>query len=267
MFRKFSLYFLLLGLLLVPIGCSGGQSTDAGNDGADAPAENIELMISAAASLTDALNEIKSVFESEHPGSTLTINPGSSGKLATQIEQGAPSDVFLSASKKDMDRLEEQGLIDKDTRVDFTNNVLVLITNKENPSNLSSFEEIDPAMIGDFAIGEPESVPAGRYTKEVFEHLNLWEPMQDKLVLASDVRQVLTYVESGNAELGVVYSSDASISDKVTIIAESNPEWHAPIVYPGAVLADTSHDELAKAFLDYLTSDAGKEVLNKYGFK
>ena len=128
-------------------------------------------MISAAASLTDALTDMKASFESEHDNITLTFNFGSSGKLVQQIEQGAPSDVFLSASKKDMDTLQEGGLLLDETRVDFAANELVLITNKEESLTLDSFEDIDPATIAHFAIGEPESVPVGRYTKEVLENL------------------------------------------------------------------------------------------------
>jgi len=263
MFKKTSIFLILLGLFLIPLGCSSGQQSSPEGS----TPEKVEIMVSAAASLTDALNELKTSFETDHPKVKVVYNFGSSGKLATQIEQGAPSDVFLSASKKDMDSLEEKDLIQKDSRIDFTSNTLVLITNKDSSLSLTSFEEIDSGKISHFAIGEPEIVPVGRYTKEVLEKLNLWEPMQSIVVFASDVRQVLTYVESGNAEAGVVYSSDAKISDKVKVLAEANPEWHQPIVYPGAVVADTKHVEEANLFLAYLTSEQGKEVLNKYGFK
>lgn len=263
MFKKASIFLILLGLFLIPLGCSSGQQSPSG----ETPAEKVEIMVSAAASLTDALNELKTSYEKEHQGVKVTYIFGSSGKLATQIEKGAPSDVFLSASKKDMDSLEAKDLIQKDSRIDFTENALVLITKKDSSLSLTSFEEIDPGKINHFAIGEPEIVPVGRYTKEVFEKLNLWEPMQSKIVLGSDVRQVLTYVESGNAEAGVVYFSDAKISDKVKVLAEANQEWHKPIVYPGAVVADTKHVEEAKVFLTYLLSEQGKEILNKYGFR
>nr|WP_318616246.1 molybdate ABC transporter substrate-binding protein [Sporosarcina sp. YIM B06819] len=241
---------------MITAGCSAGESE-----------EQVEVMISAAASLTDALTDMKASFESEHDNITLTFNFGSSGKLVQQIEQGAPSDIFLSASKKDMDTLEEGKLLLEGTRVDFTANELVLITNKDELLTVDSFEDIDPSTIAHFAIGEPEGVPVGRYTKEVLENIGLWDPLQDKMVLGSDVRQVLTHVEMGNADLGVVYSSDAKISDKVKVLAVASAEWHGPIVYPGAVVSETKHPEEAKAFLAYLTSDKGKEILKKYGFK
>ena len=246
-------------LLLMLTGCSAGESNK--------PAEAVEIMVSAAASLTDALTDMKASFEKEHENIVVTFNFGSSGKLVKQIEQGAPSDVFLSASKRDMDKLEEGQLLLDGTRVDFTANELVLITNKNESFIMDSFEDIDPSTIAHIAIGEPESVPVGRYTKEVLENIGLWEPLQDKMVLGSDVRQVLTHVEMGNVDLGVVYSSDAKNSDKVKVLATANAEWHGPIVYPGAVVSETKHPEEAKAFLAFLTGDGGKEILKKYGFK
>ncbi|HEX5563800.1 MAG TPA: molybdate ABC transporter substrate-binding protein, partial [Sporosarcina sp.] len=105
------------------------------------------------------------------------------------------------------------------------------------------------------------------YAKEVLEHLNLWKPLQDKLVMGSDVRQVLTYVEMGNAEYGIVYSTDAFASDKVVVLAEASPSWHTPIVYPGAVVKDSRHHDEAQDFLDFLSGEEGKAILQKYGFK
>lgn len=246
-------------LLLILVGCSAKES--------DKSAEPVEIMVSAAASLTDALTDMKSSFEKEHENSIVIFNFGSSGKLVQQIEQGAPSDVFLSASSKDMNTLDDGALLVEGTRIDFAANELVLITNKDESLTVDSFEEIDPSTIAHFAVGEPESVPVGRYTKEVLESIGLWGLLQEKMVLGSDVRQVLTHVEMGNVDLGVVYSSDAKVSDKVKVLATANAEWHGPIVYPGAVVSETKHSEEAKAFLAFLTSDEGKEILKKYGFK
>lgn len=272
--KKIAYLFLLLCIIFIPYGCT--SSNEAKESGLIAKQsatkstvdeKNVELMISAAASLTDTLNDLKAGFESENAHITLTFNFGSSGKLVQQIENGAPSDIFLSASKKDMDTLQDKKLIVDETRVDFAENQLVLIANKDTDTSVASFEEIDPSAIGHFAIGEPESVPVGRYTKEVLEHLDLWDPLQTKLVLGSDVRQVLTHVEMGNVDLGIVYSSDAKISDDVKVLATAKPEWHEAIVYPLAVVSESKHLEEAKAFIAYLTSEKGKEVLKKYGFK
>lgn len=259
-----SAFFVLLVIFLV--GCS--DTNETGNtETVDQETPKVELLISAAASLTDALEELKGSFEVAHEGVSITYNFGSSGKLATTILNGAPSDVFLSASSKDMDNMEDQGVLVKESRINFAENALVLITHKDSDSAISSFEDLEPATIEHFAVGEPESVPVGRYTKETFESLDLWEPLQDKLVLGSDVRQVLTHVEMGNVDYGVVYSSDAFISDDVKALAEADADWHEPIVYPGAILAESTHQKAAQQFLDYLTDDEGKETLQKFGFK
>ena len=254
--RRVWYFTICLCVLLIPIGCSNGESD-----------EEIELMVSAASSLSDALQEMKAPFERQHPDVTLTYNFGSSGKLVQQIEQGAPSDVFLSASEMDMDKLQGEELIVEQTRVDFAANGLVLITNKDASSAVDAFEKIAPADIAHIAVGEPESVPVGRYTKEVFDHLGLWEQLQSKLVLGSNVRQVLTHVETGNADLGVVYISDAKISDQVKVLAVADAKWHDPIIYPGALVSATEYPEEAKAFLAFLTSEEGRETLKKYGFQ
>ncbi|MFC5590732.1 molybdate ABC transporter substrate-binding protein [Sporosarcina soli] len=256
------LYVVSLWVLLIVVGCTNDKQATSG-----ASEQPIELMVSAAASLTDALEEMKASFEDEYPDIALTFNFASSGKLVQQIEQGAPSDIFLSASTKDMDKLQDEKLIDEATHVNFATNELVLIAEKDSTLSVDSFEAIDPASIAHFAIGEPESVPVGRYTKEVLAHLDLWEPLQSKVVLGSDVRQVLTHVAMGNADLGVVYSSDAKISNQVKVLAPASAEWHGPIVYPGAVVADSKHSEEAKAFLTFLTSEKGQEILKRFGFQ
>jgi molybdate transport system substrate-binding protein len=265
MCKRISFVFIMLLLLIAPLGCSTNEKA-APMSSPSAGSQKTEIIILAAASLTDALNELKTSFEKEYPTISVTYSFGSSGKLAQQIEQGAPADIFLSASKKDMDELQNKNLIAKDYRVDFAKNELVLITNKEHPLNISSFENIDPGKVKQFAIGEPESVPVGRYTKEVFEKLKLWDKLQNSFVLGKDVRQVLTYVELGNADLGVVYASDAQISKKVKQIAMAKPEWHKPIVYPGAIIINSAQANEAKLFLNYLSGEKGKEILRKYGF-
>jgi molybdate transport system substrate-binding protein len=266
MFKRISTVLLVFLLILVSVGCSNHETSSSQERTSSAPAKK-EIMISAAASLTDVLNEMKTSFEKEHSDVSVTYNFGGSGKLAQQIEQGAPTDLFLSASKKDMDKLQEKGLVTKGTRIDFAKNELVLIVPKDSALHIDSFEKVTPEQIKQLAVGEPESVPAGRYTKETFEKIGLWEKVKDKLVLGKDVRQVLTYVESGNADAGVVYESDAIVSQKVKVLATAKSEWHKPIVYPGAVTTNAENKEEAKMFLDYLTSEKGKEVFKKYGFK
>ncbi|WP_339250165.1 molybdate ABC transporter substrate-binding protein [Sporosarcina sp. FSL W8-0480] len=254
---KKTIYRLLLVLFIATLtSCSNSEEKN-----------KPEIMISAAVSLTDVLNELKEAYETENKNVRLTFNLGSSGKLANQIAQGAPVDMFLSASSKDMDAIATKGLIDESTRVEFASNSLVLITHKDHSTTVKSFEQIRPEEILHLAIGEPTSAPVGRYTKQVFDHLGLWDLLQSKLVMGSDARQVLTYVEMGNVDFAVVYSSDAVITDKVKVLAEADNGWHEAISYPGAIINDSLHKKEAKAFLDFLTSEEGKAVLQKYGFK
>lgn len=264
---KKSWFALCAAFFLLLAACSTTQTAPHATEPEKPQASQVELMVSAAASLTDALNEMKPAFEAENPGTTLTFNFGGSGKLAQQIEQGAPSDLFLSASKKDMDALDQKQLIVKDTVQDITRNSLVLITNNSHPAAISSFEELNNPALAHIAFGEPETVPAGRYTKETLTSLKLWDSLTGKFVFGSDVRQVLTFVESGNADVGMVYASDAAASKNVKVLATAKPEWHKPIVYPGAVVTASQHPEAAKAFLAYLTSEKGKAILQKYGFQ
>ncbi|MGG3883788.1 molybdate ABC transporter substrate-binding protein [Brevibacillus panacihumi] len=265
--KKISL-ILTAACLFILAACSGPQASPEGTaDKPQAANESVELMVLAAASLTDALNSLKSSYEESHPGVKLTYSFGSSGKLAQQIEQSAPADLFLSASQADMNKLDEKQLILPETRVDFSGNSLVLVTAKENGAAITSFEELTDSSLQHIAVGAPESVPAGRYTKEVLDNLKLWDSLSDRLVFGSDVRQVLTFVEAGNAEVGVVYSSDAATSEKVKVLAEAKEDLHKPIVYPGAVVRDSAHADAAKQFLSYLTSEEGKKALQEYGFR
>ncbi|MCM3637591.1 molybdate ABC transporter substrate-binding protein [Sporosarcina luteola] len=256
--KKFIKTMLLLAIAAIPLGCA-----NKGEEGM----EKKEIAISAAASLTDALTELKNVYEDEHDDVFITLNFGSSRKLATQIEQGAPADIFLSASSDDMERLKEQGLINESTIVDFTENSLVLITNNVVQNPVSSYEQLGTDKSDHISMGEPDTVPAGRYAKEVLENLQLWTPLQDKLVMGSDVRQVLTHVEMGNADYGIVYASDAWTSDKVTVVAVADPTWHSNIIYPGAVVSDSDHPSESQEFLELLSGEKGRAVLQKYGFK
>ncbi|MGO0062759.1 molybdate ABC transporter substrate-binding protein [Brevibacillus fluminis] len=228
--------------------------------------QKADLTIAAAASLTDALNELKTSFNADYPNYHLTFTFGSSGKLATQIQQGAPADVFLSASKKDMDTLEASKLIAPSTRVNFAENRLVLVAPKDTKLPVAGFDKINPDAIKQMAIGNPDSVPAGRYAKETLTNVGLWDKLQSKIVFASDVRQVLTYVESGNVDVGAVYTSDALSTDKVKILAIADTKWHSPIVYPGAVVNTSTFASEADVFLDYLNSEKAMLILSKHGF-
>jgi len=224
-----------------------------------------ELTVSAAISLKDALDEISHLYASEHPGTDVHFNLGGSGTLQRQIEQGAPVDVFISASPKDMDSLASQGLLLPDTRKDLVRNSVVLIV-PAGSTGVSGFQDLTKAAVKTVAVGEPETVPAGKYAQEVLTHLGIYDQLKPKLVLAKDVRQVLTYVETGNADAGVVYATDAKISKKVTVVATASADSHSPVVYPAAVIKDSKNVAGAKAFLKFLTGEKAKAVFQKYGF-
>ena len=228
-----------------------------------APAEKVELMVSAAASLTDCMNEIKGLYEKENDGITITYNFAASGALQQQIEQGAPADVFFSAGKKQMQALSDAGLMDDSTIKDIVENKVVLITPKDG-TKLASFEEL--ANVKQIGVGEPETVPVGQYTAEVFENLKLTDVLKDKLVYAKDVREVLSWVETGNVDAGVVYETDAKISDKVEISCTAPEGSHKRVIYPVGVVKESKEADAAKAFVEYLFGDEAKTVFEKYGF-
>ncbi len=227
--------------------------------------EQVSLTISAAASLKDAAEELKGIYITEHPEVSITYNFASSGTLQKQIEEGAPADVFISAGKSQMDALANKELIVKETRQDLLSNEIVLIT--QSDGNLTGFADLTGSDVDQISIGTPESVPAGKYAKEALVSMELWEKIQPKLVLAKDVRQVLTYVETGNVDAGLVYSSDTVVGKGIKIVAAAPVGSHKPIVYPMAVIKDTGHPEEAQAFTEFISGDEAAQIFAKYGFK
>ncbi|WP_333327701.1 molybdate ABC transporter substrate-binding protein [Microcoleus sp. BROC3] len=227
--------------------------------------QRTSLNVSAAISLSKALGEIKAVYQSSNPNFTIIYNFGASGALEQQIQQGAPVDVFFSAATNPMDALQQSNLLINDTRRNLLTNRLVLITPK-NGVALSDFKQLTDARIKKIAIGEPKSVPVGQYAQEMLTKLGLWQQLQPKLVLGNNVRQVLTFVESGNVDAGIVYATDATASDKVTVWLTAEENLHSPIVYPLAVIRNSRNPAAAKAFVDFLAGDRAKIVFQKYGF-
>lgn len=265
--KKLMIYLTVFLMLVSIVGCT--QQSDSGStEGQDQQDETTgkTLTISAAASLTDVMEEIKQVYE-EKSVHKLVMNYGSSGALQQQIEQGAPADVFISAAQSQMDALEEKGLINLESRIDLLQNDVVLIapTTGRN-EEITDFSSLTADSVRVLAIGEPESVPAGRYAREVLNSLGIWESLEKKLVLAKDVRQVLTYVETGNADAGIVYMTDAISSDKVEVIASAPDGSHTPVTYPAAIIANTSSYEAAVDFMAFLQSEESRELFEKSGF-
>jgi molybdate transport system substrate-binding protein len=229
-------------------------------------AETVELTISAAASLNEALVEIKKNFENENPQIKLLYNIGGSGALKQQILQGAPVDLFLSAAHDPFNELTQEGLIDKQTQVDLLGNQLVLVTNKENPANINEFSDLKHHQINKIAIGIPQSVPAGKYAKQTLENLGLWETLEPLIIQTKDVRQALTYVETGNVDAGIVYMTDVYVSDKVKVVATADEQTHDSIIYPAGIIKSSANKEEAELFLSYLQGKTAKTIFKKYGF-
>ncbi|MBD0313883.1 MAG: molybdate ABC transporter substrate-binding protein, partial [Microcoleus sp. T3-bin5] len=182
-----------------------------------------------------------------------------------QIEQGAPVDVFISAAKKQVDALEQKGLLLPGSRTNLANNRLVLIV-AQDVVGITSFYNLTDSKIKKIAIGEPKSVPVGQYAQEMLSKLGLWQQVLPKLVLGNNVRQVLTFVESGNVDAGIVYATDAKASPKVAVGATAAANLHSPIVYPLAVIKRSRNPAAAKAFVEFLAGERAKIVFLKYGF-
>lgn len=257
-----SLVLLLLSVALLFSGCGKAVKETA----AVAQPESIELNISAAVSLKDALIEIQKNYQDKHPNIKILFNLGASGSLQKQIEQGAPTDIFISAAPKQMDELQKKQLIDQATRKNFVENKLVVVVSKDAKLKLEKYEDLTQGGINKIALGETAVVPAGQYAKEVLQKLGIWDKVEDKLVFAKDVRTVLAYTETGNVEAGIVYKTDAVSSDKVKIAAIAPEGSHQPIVYPIAIIANTKKVKAAEDFVAYLFSPESKAVMEKHGF-
>ncbi|MUT68707.1 molybdate ABC transporter substrate-binding protein [Paenibacillus sp. NEAU-GSW1] len=255
------IWLSLAALFAIMAGCGSEKQT---NDAIQQEA-GVELTISAAASLKDALHEIGDLYADEHNNVELLFNYGASGALQQQIEQGAPADLFLSAAAKNMNALVEQELIVPDSAADLLKNELVIIVPKDAGRKLASISDV--MQVKKLAIGIPETVPAGSYAKEALEYAGLWNELEERTVQAKDVRQVLQYVETGNADAGFVYKTDAMASSKAVISLAVDPQSYSPIVYPMGIVKATKHAEEAKQFYTYLRSKQAAVIFEKFGFK
>ncbi|HLS59755.1 MAG TPA: molybdate ABC transporter substrate-binding protein [Virgibacillus sp.] len=253
--KKIFAFLLCCIISLLLIGCNDDETTDV-----------VHITVSAAISLTEALDDIQKLYEQDH-AIELTFNLGGSGTLAQQIQQGAPVDVFISANQEWMNTLENQDLINRQTRTNITGNKLVLITGINTTLDYPSFSDISSADVKKIAIGNPESVPAGEYAKTVLKHLSLWDELEDKLVFAKNVRQVVTYVETENTDIGIVYESDVVGSKDIKILATAEEDTHEPIIYPAAMITDTKNEQEAEAFIKFLETDEAQKIFAEHGLK
>ena len=229
-------------------------------------AQGADLVVSAAASLTNALTELKPLFEAGHPGNTVLCNFGASGSLAKQIEGGAPADLFVSASSRQMDRLASKGLLLGGSRMDLLSNEIVLITPVDSKLGLKGFPDLVRAKR--IAMGDPGFVPAGQYASQTLGKLGLSQALAPKLVYGENVRQVLDYVARGEVDAGIEFATDAAIMPgKVAVVAQAPKGTHKPIIYPAAVMKDALHPALAHEFAAFLSGPEGRRIFAKYGFE
>lgn len=223
-----------------------------------------DLVVSAAASLTNAFKDIGAEFEKTQPGTKVVFNFAASGPLLQQIEAGAPADVFASADQETMDKADARKLMAPGTRLNFVSNRLVLIQ-PAGASGVGTVADLKADGVKRIAIGNPASVPVGRYTRDVLQAENLWDVLTPKFINSDSVRQVLDYVARSEVDAGFVYATDAAIAkDKVKIVTAIATQ--KPVLYPIAVVAASKQAKLAQAFVGYVASEPAQAILAKYGF-
>ncbi|MCC6485158.1 MAG: molybdate ABC transporter substrate-binding protein [Armatimonadetes bacterium] len=248
-FRRFLTVLLLFAL------CAGEN-----------PSQGSTLLVSAASSLTETLPEIVRSYEKSHPRVRVQMNFGSSGSLQRQIERGALVDVFLSASRTQMDALQKKRLILSSTRTDFADNEIVLVAQKDS-TEIRKWTDLHRAGISYVAISDPDTVPSGEYARQTLRKLGLWVDLQPRLVLGENVRQTLAYVQQKSVDAGVVFASDLRIARGLRLIARAPSRTHAPIVYTAAVTKSSRQPEQATAFARFLKSASAQATLKRFGFK
>jgi molybdate transport system substrate-binding protein len=231
-----------------------------------APVRAEQITVAAAISLKESLEAVRDEYQ-KRSGEEVKFTFASSGQLASQIQNGAPIDLFLSAARKQVDDLKTAGRADASTAVVFASNELVLIVPAGAPHPPDSFAALVDTGVQHLAIGEPKSVPAGQYAQELLDHLKLTEKVKARLIYGTNVRQVLQYVQSGEVDAGLVYQSDANLAaGQVKVMATAKPQWHEPIEYWGVVVRDSKHAAAAAKFLSYLQSDSAEAILKRNGF-
>jgi molybdate transport system substrate-binding protein len=257
--RRF-LRSLLFAVSLFPLHGAASASAQAGA---------ATLTVSAASSLTEAFREIADAFMARAPDVRIRLNFASSGTLLQQIAKGAPVDVFACADPKTMDDAREQGLIVAKQRRDFAANTLVLIVPAGGAGapgiGLSTLEDLAKPAFRRIALGNPASVPVGRYARRALESAGLWTALEAKLINAQNVRQVLDYVARGEVEAGFVYATDAAImKDKVRVVLTVPLE--RPVLYPIAPIASSANAAAARAFVDFVATAQAQQILVRHGF-
>ncbi len=231
-----------------------------------APNPRSPILVAAAASLQASLQEITTLYATTHPQRGVNYHFAASGALQQQIERGAPVDVFISASNAQMNALQAQGLLLTGTRTNLLTNQLVLVTPKPSPLALTSFSQLVQPEIRRIAIGETRTVPAGQYAAQMLTKLGIFDRVKSKFVLGNNVRSVLTAVETGNVDAGIVYLTEAQSSTQISIVAIADPTLHDPITYPIAILKSSKYPDRSQQYLEFLKSNPATAIFKKHGF-
>lgn len=252
--KKNIIMLMIICLVFSLVGC--GKNT---------PTDESTITIAAAASLKNCVDDVLiPMFTEKYPDIQVKATYDSSGKLQTQIEQGADIDVFMSASMKQMNELAEKGFMIHDSIVELLENKIVLIVPVNNTKEIREFKDILKA--DQIAIGDPASVPAGQYAKEALTNLNLWDQVLEKASLGTNVTEVLNWVAEGSADAGIVYSTDAASTKKVKVVAEAPEGSVSKVIYPVGIVKTSKDEASAKKFLDFLQTEEVKKVFESFGF-
>lgn len=282
--KRSKVFFLLTAMITgLLTGCSGAASgsESAQNGQAEGTeAEGTELIIFAAASLTETLTQLGDTYSMEHPKVTLVFNFDSSGTLKTQIQEGAECDIFISAGQKQMDQLDisadpevnTEGLdfVQEDTRLDILENKVALAVPQDNPAGITSYEELKERLESGsvlMAMGNAD-VPVGQYTQKILDYYGLSEEelaAAGCITYGSNVKEVTTQVSEALVDCGIIYATDA-FSAKLTVVDTATARMCGQVIYPAAVLKVSKYPGEAKAFLDYLTGDEADAVFEQVGF-
>jgi len=251
-----------ISLILVAIFCMVFAFAGCGSNTAN---KKGTITVAAAASLKNCMDDqLIPAFNKKYPNIKVQTSYDSSGKLQTQIEQGADIDVFFSAAMKQMTALKDKGLLADNSVVQLLENKIVLVVPANNPKGLTAFTDIVKA--DKIAIGDPKSVPAGQYAQEALTNLKLWDQVSAKASLGSNVTEVLTWVAEGSADAGVVYKTDAASNSKVKVVAEAPADSVSKVIYPVGIVKASKNQDAAKAFEDYLKTDEALKIFESYGF-
>lgn len=252
---KIIIYFIFTINLFLLVSCSQTNIEETKN----------EIHISAASSMTTPLNELKTLFEEEHPQIELIINYGSSGTLVNQLSQGAPADVVILANASWMEDAVKQDIVQKEDVVNLYTNRLVLAAHKD--SEMKSLEDLTGEDVERVAIGDYDSVPAGSYTKQALIELDKWVEVEGKVVLAKSARQIASYIESKNVDAGFIFLSDVEAFSDLKSVEVVEESLHEPIIYPAALIRRSGKTEDSEVFLAFLSSQEAINVFQDYGFQ